>query len=530
MLLEKYIRDMDHVHHVVHTPSLPAVLDDVYESLSKQGRVDPGNIILLLAIFASCTHSWVQEDCQRGVFATSEEANGQPQLWIKAIEDVLDVSHRTTRVSIEGIQGMCIASFVMLSMEGFSRRPRSFFNTCFLLARELGLHVLDHPSNAGSAKTVQTEIGRRVWWYLVATDWQIPSRFRGTASGVYQCNPRHMLTRKPLNLNDEDLVDGMILTEKPLSQPTTMSYSLQRIRLAEISRQLVDRTPLVMANGPSHDVVMDIDTELQSLINNTPQFFLMSAAELAATYQLDLSRAADIAHQGYMFFGLLYSQRCALHFPYFSRGFVDSTYASSRQICLQSARKVIQLEAQLGTSGLTTTIRYKFLGLLVSIFMASIVVLMDLCQNKSSAQQEKQRKELAEAIRIIEEARHESETAAKFLDSLLHVLRKHKLLPPKRTGDQLPKPGIGIDKLSMESAGMIENAIPTQSFDASIAVPMGSSGIFDVNGSGDTGMTDDPFANGEDLSSYFNELAQTFEQGVDFDWNDIFSGLDPSSL
>jgi hypothetical protein len=339
-----------------------------------------------------------------------------------------------------------------------------------------------------------------------------------------------MLTRKPLNINDEDLIDGTVYVEKPLSQPTTMSYSLQRIRLAEISRHMVDRTPLMMSNGPSHDVVMDIDTELQLLINDTPHFFSMSASELTATYQLDSSRAADIAHQGYMFFGLLYSQRCSLHFPYFSRGFVDSTYASSREICLQSARKVIQLEEQLGKSGLTTTIRYKFLGLLISIFMASIVILMDLCQNKSSAQQEKQRKEIGDAIRIIEEARHESEVAAKFLDSLLHVLRKHKLLPPKRTGDQQPKSGIESEQLSTGLAGMTSDAGSTGNFDGPIIVPTGSSNIFDFNVSSGMDMADDPFGNGEDLSTYFNELAQTFEQGVDIDWNDIFSGLDPSSI
>lgn len=41
---------------------------------------------------------------------------------------------------------------------------------------------------------------------------------------------------------------------------------------------------------------------------------------------------------------------------------------------------------------------------------------------------------------------------------------------------------------------------------------------------------DEPLG-GEDLSMYFTELAQNFEQGVDFnsfDWEDIFSGLDSS--
>jgi hypothetical protein len=338
-----------------------------------------------------------------------------------------------------------------------------------------------------------------------------------------------MMVRKPLNVNDEDIMDGMSCIEQPFIQPTTESFQLLRIRLSEISRNMVDRTPLVMglAGGPSHDVVMDIDTELQMLINNTPPFFSMSIADLTATYQLDPSRAANIAHQGYMFYSLLYAQRCTLHFSYFSRGFVDPAYASSQQICLQSARLVIQTESRLGNSGIAAT-RYKFLGFLVAVFVASIVVLMDLCYNKSPSQQEKHRAELAEAIRILEEARHESETAARFLHSLMHVLRKHKVLPPKRSC----QPGIGSEQqLSAESSGggaIVYDAATTQPYSG--LLPMSSSGVL---GSNEINMADGRFANGEDMSSYFNELAQSFEQGIDvgtFDWNNLFSGIDSSII
>ncbi len=84
---------------------------------------------------------------------------------------MLDIAHRTTRVSIEGIQGIIIASFVLANFEGFSRRARSLCSMAILLARELGLHCLDHPSNANSANSAQAEMGRRVWWYLAASDW-----------------------------------------------------------------------------------------------------------------------------------------------------------------------------------------------------------------------------------------------------------------------------------------------------------------------------------------------------------------------
>lgn len=171
ILLEKYIQDIDHVHHVVHCPSLLSILDEVYACLNQQGRVKPGTMILLLSIFASSSHSWVRRDNERGLFSTAAEANSQSSLWIKATEDVLDIGHRTECVSIEGIQGIIIVSFVLGNLEGISRRCRSLYNMALLLARELGLHCLDHPSYTHLANSAQAEIGRRVWWYLAASDW-----------------------------------------------------------------------------------------------------------------------------------------------------------------------------------------------------------------------------------------------------------------------------------------------------------------------------------------------------------------------
>ena len=171
ILLEKYIRDIDHIHHVVHTPSLPSILDEVYACLSQQGHLNPGSVILLLSIFASSTHCWLQRDCANGLFSASGEANSQAQLWVKATEDILDIAHRTASVSIAGLQGIIIISFVLGNLEGFSRRCRILCSMGILLARELGLHCLDHPSNAKLTNPSEVEMGRRVWWYLVASDW-----------------------------------------------------------------------------------------------------------------------------------------------------------------------------------------------------------------------------------------------------------------------------------------------------------------------------------------------------------------------
>lgn len=343
-----------------------------------------------------------------------------------------------------------------------------------------------------------------------------------------------MITKKPLNINDNEVYDGMSRAERPLSEPTTMSYSLQRIRLAEISRNLVDRTPLTMAHvgGASLDVIMDIDTELQMLINDIPPFFSMSEARLVETYNLSPTRAADIRHQGHTIYFLIYTQRCRLHLPYLTRGFVDAAYSPSREMCVKSARLIIQSQSKLENSSIA--IRFGFSGLVVGVFMASIVLLMDLCVNKSPSQHERQRAEVAEAFRVLENAKNESKTTAKFVDSLMHILRKHKVPPPQIASTQWLRPGSSIEQPQTPFGGELAiKPYSTQSRSETNGASLWgcSSGVAGANNNNDVNMATDESFNDEDLSLYLNELTQSFEQGndvVNFDWENIFSGFESS--
>jgi hypothetical protein len=365
----------------------------------------------------------------------------------------------------------------------------------------------------------------------------LAARFTTRTEGVYSCHPRQMITKKPLNVNDEDVFDGMNRTEQPLSQPTVMSYSLLRIRLGEISRNIVDRTPLIMAHlgGPSRDDIIDIDTDIQTLINDIPPFFNMSRQKLLETYDLTPTQAVNILFQGYTFSFLLHAQRCKLHLPYFIRGCVDTAYSSSREICVKSARLIVQSESNLADSGLRNTTRFKFCGLLAGLFMASIVLIMDLCVNKSSVQYAIQRTEAAEAFRILEEAKKESGTAAKFVDSLMHILRKHKVpapkstLPPRTQGDKR------TERVSTIPDGTIRGNIPArQAHDTSLENPLeeASSNVVVVSNDSCVNLIDD-LSDEMDLSTCFDELTHSFEQGTDFpdfDWNNIFTDLHSSFI
>lgn len=170
ILLQKFLRIAHHLPHVTHTTSLPSLLDQVYADLSEQRQVQSGRIVLLLSLFAAATHSWVQYDCAYGLYSTSSEANEQTSLWIATAEDVLDIACRSPKVSIEGVQGSILTGFVAAHVDGL-HRYRMLFGMSIVLARDLALHRIDHPSNTVMANTAEAEIGRRIWWYLCSSDW-----------------------------------------------------------------------------------------------------------------------------------------------------------------------------------------------------------------------------------------------------------------------------------------------------------------------------------------------------------------------
>jgi hypothetical protein len=183
-MFEKYARDITYIHHVIHIPTVRAMVDQVYNKLAKDEPVEPPQIALLLSIFASTTYSWTSLDlaAHPGLFENVEEANAQSPLWVKGCLDLVDRAGRCASRSVENIQAMIIAFFMLVNFEGITLRYTSLLNQAISMARDLGFHRLDHSHPITNTArptpgTVAEEIGRRIWWYLSATDWYAFSVF-----------------------------------------------------------------------------------------------------------------------------------------------------------------------------------------------------------------------------------------------------------------------------------------------------------------------------------------------------------------
>ncbi len=350
-----------------------------------------------------------------------------------------------------------------------------------------------------------------------------------------------MLVKKPRNINDVDLIDNGVNLDLPIIQPTEMSYFLQRIRLAEISRRIVDRYNDSMLTSSSHAQVMAMDAELDQMIRNMPTSFHLDSYE----HIQDLTKSG-IFIQAYLLNSIIYTQRCKLHLGYLtSKPNDSSTYAYSRDTCLKAARQIIRAEVQLErTRHVFALVRLRLSGILHAVFMAGIVLIMDACVSRSaSAQDELRSGEAAEALRIINDAKGYSVAAANLQESLTQVLASFRTQKQQRQQNnprasvppQLPTTPAANSTTNMTPAHTnrsypdpwVSGAHPTPQIDAG--------GGWESNDRLLGHMSDllsVPIMNSPSISSQ-NELMRSLEELTDFDgfqWDDLFPGINSSSF
>ncbi|KAH6949804.1 hypothetical protein DER45DRAFT_579297 [Fusarium avenaceum] len=456
-LLGKYTTVVTYMHHIIHSPSVFKLVDEVYDTIEKGEVVPLCSLFLMLAICSNVTYAWTPTDNEMTpLFSDFSEANSQAFGWLKATFDVFDAAQRRAEVGLESAQGLIIVSFVLLNVEGISARARNCFYQAITICRELGVHRLDYPHNPPSVQiahfsNLKAEIARRVWWYLIGTDVMI-GRFPGPGEGTYVINPLHMDVRKPLNANDEDLVEGEELVGRPISHPTNMSYFLQRIRLAEVVREFVGKTPLSTASNPdknTYDIVLEMDSTIERFIDELPAFLMMDAQELQKLPMDDTQRKPGIIVQRHIMKIFVHGHRCKLHLPYLARGAVEPAYARSRRVCLESAQLVIQTEHELEGEYTTFNLtRLRLCLILHSVFIASIVLLLDFCLGVDTTEKEQRRRDLVKAWNILEAAKEHSKPTARIQDLLRQVMKKHKVtLPTCKTSDRCPTRSMGCENL-----------------------------------------------------------------------------------
>lgn len=246
---------------------------------------------------------------------------------------------------------------------------------------------------------------------------------------MYFIHPNHVHVNLPKDCTDDELILGE--DKAPINestQPTGMSFFLERVRLARLCREMADTVPLNTSKlmQMPYEQIMSLDAKFQDYISSLPFFFKLDAESLQRSKSLE-TIYPRIHISRYCITTEAHTRRCKLHQKFLHRQSRDPRYAYSRQACLESARAVVH-----GYRGLqqheSGSIEPELMGIAVHFtHLALVVMVMDLCFNRDEADEAEVRAEVKSALQMFKDARNASPLLAQSLTSLSDVLRQHKV-------------------------------------------------------------------------------------------------------
>ncbi|EJP64647.1 Putative Zn(II)2Cys6 transcription factor [Beauveria bassiana ARSEF 2860] len=430
-LSQYFIDNVQYLHPVFQPHSLQRVIDAVYMHPDTPIQSNVADIALLLSILASASHLWRPQRSKCLVFLSAKEAAAMSLIWTNAAMDILEYSKRTIAASVEGLQATIVISYVIYNSQGFSPMFRSLHSTIIMIARDLSLHRTDSPRRSGEKdqppSQIEADVKRRLWWHIAATDWLLAFT-PGPQEGTYTIQLSQMHVNQPDYLESCDNDAGNV-------SPST-SYFIQRVRLAEICRAVVDSLPpLEMIENANYEQVVLLDGKFEDLITSLPAFFrLDQGSELLYTAP-QLTLQCCLIHLG------IHTRRSRLHQPFVVAGFADTKYTFSRNACLNSSRAVLQICYKLEEKkDDLELIPARFATVVHHVFMAAVVLVMDLCSNKVEGLEEQRQAEVTRACRMLDSLKQDSAMAAKLAHPLMEILQKHKQRLQQSQSSAMPLP------------------------------------------------------------------------------------------
>jgi len=323
---------------------------------------------------------------------------------------------------------------------------------------------------------------------------------------MYFIHPNHVNVRLPQDRSDDELV----LSDNELtigSQPTGMTYFLERIRLAHLCREMVDVVPRDTCKlfQMPYEQIIRLDRKLKDFISNLPFFFRLDPESRQKSKPLEVIYP-NIPIMRYSITKAAHSRRCKLHQRFLLRQAHNPRYSYSRQACLESARVVLQGYEDLSREDFSSYDEPRMGIAMHYIHLALVVMVMDVCFNKDEIDEAERKAEVQAALEKFGQAKATSPLLCRYLHSLCNILTKHGVcLPASSTS-------------TINHEATFDNAINPNSSDATVEDQMQTNLLeFD---------TDDPDFFKNSLDEFWDFTVQN-EPNLDvLSWDNLFSTLD----
>lgn len=173
-LFHDYLDASDfHVAGMLHPPYFHHIISNTYAQLQQGLPVDTGSAALILSVCAATAFYWDQDLPFLFNFPSEDHAVAQSHTWRTAASDLLDHAQRRAANGLETIQARMVLADLLYNMEGTTARFRYLHSCARAGAYELKLHLIDLPGLESTDSVILREMKRRIWWYLVGTDWHV---------------------------------------------------------------------------------------------------------------------------------------------------------------------------------------------------------------------------------------------------------------------------------------------------------------------------------------------------------------------
>ncbi|KAJ5101406.1 hypothetical protein NUU61_003628, partial [Penicillium alfredii] len=422
-LFRFYCDYLDFQYHITIASRVEQQINGIYDGIARHEPINLHHMALLFSIIASALY-------YKLLIEASESADVCSRETVFLTGAALIQSNHVSYPSIEGLQATIIVGHHLSNMNLHPSVSALFTHGSLVSqAKSLGLHLIDCPRHAeermakGFDKT-DVELKRRLWWDLASYDWLL-GFLSGPQELTYTIDPRHMNVREILNVEDDAIKDSE--NGVSVSTPTCMSYSITRLELAVVCREIVDATAPEHLRGQEipYEKILYLDRRLHQAYAAVPSFFRFDQAsrrEYADLYRERpaLSWQRAIVQQAY------HSRFCRLHRQYFVRGAKDPRYSYSHVVSLQSARKVLEVKRIMDEQ------EPRFVpcssvvwAIMHHVFMAAVILLIDVCFNWDDILAEKRKEEVLDACRTLSRAQQSSAIAREGINAMMGILRRH---------------------------------------------------------------------------------------------------------
>lgn len=208
----------------------------------------------------------------------------------------------------------------------------------------------------------------------------------------------------------------------------TLTYAtvfLERIRLAQICREITDTVPLntnALLQMP-YERIIALDQKLKNFLATMSPFLL----EDYPNREILETIYPQLPSWRYCIAKAAHSRRWKLNQPFLLRQSLNPCYSYSRNACLESAQAVIRGYASLVGHDETSSLLTRT-GIAVHFtHLALSILIMDLCFNRPEADVGQIKRDIAMAFKIFADAPTVSPLLAKSMASLKAMLKRNNI-------------------------------------------------------------------------------------------------------